>query len=129
MVGESSAQAWAAMLILAGYLPDTDFTPVRLVYDNEIASKFAQAVAHSEKNLLLHTTLSTCLQVTTMRRAVSWSHTDSHRGDRFNNLDDAVVAAASYNEKKTHGSQLSTCQHRQGIPNRGCGVTLLVTGA
>lgn len=96
MTAEMAAQVWTGIYFMQPNQQLPSKCPLRVVYDNETAAKFAQSVATAQTNVLLQTVSATVWQITSMRRQVGWSHTYSHKGDPYNNLVDEIVASASY---------------------------------
>ena len=91
MAAETSAEAHAAIYLLGRQhgLPNT--VPVSVVYDNEIAARFARANASSSRHHLLHATVGTLWQIASSRFSVEWAHVYSHFGSPINEFADTLV--------------------------------------
>ena len=67
MAAEISAEAHAAIYLLGGQHGVSQSVPVSVVYDNEIAARFARATASSTRHKLLHATVGTLWQIASAR--------------------------------------------------------------
>ena len=78
MTAETTAQAMAGLYALANPLGPSEAVPITIVYDNEVAAKFAKSAADTVTSRGLHAAAGSICQIAAMPRNLTWAHAYSH---------------------------------------------------
>ena len=108
MTAETSAQLHVALYVLGGQHGTGEDTPISMVFDNQIAAKFAMAVAAAGKHKHLRAAVGALWQMVSAGRPTAWGHVYSHMGNPMIEFADTVVECMAW-RVDMRSTQLCPC--------------------